>query len=149
MRVIVQRAINAKCIVDDKITGQIDKGYMLLVGFTHTDTLKEVNHLAKKIIGLRIFEDEMGKLNRSIIDINGSILAISQFTLYADSKKGNRPSFTSAMKYDEANNLFLEFVNELKKYNVNVSTGVFGADMKIEFTNIGPTTIILDSTELI
>ncbi len=149
MRVIVQRAINAKCIVENKITGQIDKGYMLLVGFTHTDTLKEVNHLAKKIIGLRIFEDEAGKLNRSIIDIDGSILAISQFTLYADSKKGNRPSFTNAMKYDEANNLFLEFVNELKKYNVKVATGIFGADMKIEFTNIGPTTIILDSTELL
>ncbi len=149
MRVIVQRAINAKCIVENEITGQIDKGYMLLVGFTHKDTLKEVNHLAKKIIGLRIFEDEMGKLNKSIIDVNGSILAISQFTLYADSKKGNRPSFTNAMKYEEANNLFLEFVNELKKYNIKVATGIFGEDMKIEFTNVGPTTIILDSTELI
>lgn len=149
MRVIVQRAVNAKCVVENEITGKIDKGYMLLVGFTHTDGLVEVKHLAKKIIGLRIFEDDMGKLNRSIIDINGSILAISQFTLYADSKKGNRPSFTNAMSYAEANKLFLDFVEELKAYNVEVATGVFGADMKIEFTNVGPTTIILDSRELI
>ena len=149
MRVIVQRSKNAKCYVDDSITGQIDKGYMLLVGFTHTDTLKEIEYLAKKIIGLRIFEDEEGKLNKSILDVNGSILAISQFTLYADARKGNRPSFTEAMPYQRANELFLCFVDELKKYNVEVATGVFGADMQIEFTNVGPTTIILDSRDLI
>ncbi|MDE6655413.1 MAG: D-tyrosyl-tRNA(Tyr) deacylase [Anaeroplasmataceae bacterium] len=149
MRVIVQRALNAKCRVDSSITGQIDKGYMLLVGFTHTDTLKEVKHLAKKVIGLRIFEDDAGKLNKSILDVSGSILAISQFTLYADARKGNRPSFTEAMHYEEANALFLQFVEELKGYGVRVETGVFGADMQIEFTNIGPTTIILDSRTLL
>ncbi|MDE6584821.1 MAG: D-tyrosyl-tRNA(Tyr) deacylase [Anaeroplasmataceae bacterium] len=148
MRVVVQRAKDAKCLVDQKIVGQIPYGYMLLVGFTHEDTMEEVKHLAKKIIGLRIFEDEMGKLNKSIIDVNGEILAISQFTLYADSRKGNRPSFTMAMAYEQANELFRAFVEELRSYEVVVSTGVFGADMEISFVNVGPTTIILDSNEL-
>lgn len=148
MRVVVQRAKEAKCIVDDKIVGQISQGYMLLIGFTHGDSISEIRHLAKKIIGLRIFEDELGKLNRSIIDVKGAILAISQFTLYADSKKGNRPSFTEAMHYEQANQFFDSFVQELKSYGVLVETGVFGADMQIEFTNVGPTTILLDSKEL-
>ncbi|MCM1130856.1 MAG: D-aminoacyl-tRNA deacylase [Roseburia sp.] len=148
MRVIVQRAKDAKCVVNHSITGQIKKGYMLLVGFTHTDTRKEVECLAKKIIGLRIFEDEAGKLNKSILDVSGAILAISQFTLYADAKKGNRPSFTEAMHYDQANALFLQFIEVLKSYGVVVETGVFGASMQIEFTNVGPTTIILDSINL-
>lgn len=148
MRVVVQRAKDAKCLVDQKIVGQIPYGYMLLVGFTHEDTMEEVKHLAKKIIGLRIFEDEMGKLNKSIMDVNGEILAISQFTLYADSRKGNRPSFTMAMAYEQANELFTQFVEELRSYEVPVSTGVFGADMEISFVNVGPTTIILDSNEL-
>ena len=149
MRVIVQRAKDAKVRVGNSIPGSIEKGYMLLVGFTHTDTLKEVKHLAKKIIGLRIFEDDAGKLNKSIVDVKGAILAISQFTLYADARKGNRPSFTEAMHYEEANQLFLQFVDELKSYNIVVETGVFGADMQIEFTNVGPTTIILDSKDII
>ncbi|MDE6660593.1 MAG: D-tyrosyl-tRNA(Tyr) deacylase [Anaeroplasmataceae bacterium] len=149
MRVIVQRAKDARVRVENSITGSIEKGYMLLVGFTHTDTLAEVKYLAKKIIGLRIFEDDAGKLNKSIVDVNGAILAISQFTLYADSRKGNRPSFTEAMHYEEANQLFLQFVDELKSYKIVVETGVFGADMQIEFTNVGPTTIILDSKDLI
>lgn len=148
MRVIVQSAKNAKCIVEHSITGQIDKGYMLLVGFTHEDTPQEVKYMAKKIIGLRIFEDDLGKLNKSILDVNGSILAISQFTLYADAKKGNRPSFTEAMPYEKANALFCQFVEELRNYKVRVETGLFGAFMQIEFTNVGPTTIILDSKEL-
>ena len=149
MRVIVQRAKDASLRVDGVITGHIEKGYMLLVGFTHTDGEAEIKHLAKKIIGLRIFEDAAGKLNKSIQDVDGAILAISQFTLYADSKKGNRPSFQEAMHYEEANRLFLQFVEELKSYSIQVETGVFGADMQIEFTNVGPTTIILDSKELI
>ena len=149
MRVIVQRAKDASVRVDGVITGHIEKGYMLLVGFTHTDGEAEIKHLAKKIISLRIFEDAAGKLNKSIQDVHGAILAISQFTLYADSKKGNRPSFQEAMHYEEANRLFLQFVEELKSYSIQVETGVFGADMQIEFTNVGPTTIILDSKELI
>ena len=148
MRVIVQRAKDAKCLVEQKIVGQIPYGFMLLVGFTHKDSMEEVKHLAKKIIGLRIFEDEMGKLNKSIVDVKGEILAISQFTLYADSRKGNRPSFTMAMAYEQANELFTQFVEELRSYEVAVSTGVFGADMEISFVNVGPTTIILDSNEL-
>ncbi len=149
MRVIVQRALNASCRVNQTISGQIDKGYMLLVGFTHTDTMVELKHLAKKIVGLRIFEDEFGKLNKSIGDIGGSILAISQFTLYADARRGNRPGFTEAMSFQEANGMFLSFVEELRSYGLSVQTGVFGADMQITFTNVGPTTIILDSKELL
>ncbi len=148
MRVVVQRAKDAKCIVNQEVVGQISHGYMLLVGFTHEDSISEIQLLAKKIIGLRIFEDEMGKLNRSIIDVKGAILAISQFTLYANAKKGNRPSFTEAMDYEKANQFFTCFVNELKSYNIEVETGVFGADMQIAFINVGPTTILLDSRDL-
>lgn len=148
MRAIVQRALDASCVVEGKVTGSIDKGFMILVGFTHTDTLEEINLLTRKIAGLRVFEDECGKLNKSIKDVNGSILAISQFTLYADCKKGNRPSFTEAMNFEKANDMFNIFVEELRKYDIKVETGVFGADMKIKFTNDGPVTIILDNETL-
>lgn len=148
MRVVVQRAVNARCIVDGKTTGEISDGFMLLVGFTQGDSIKEIQTIAKKIAFLRIFEDENGKLNKSIKDINGSILAISQFTLYGDCKKGNRPSFTEALAFNEANHLFDLFVLELKKYEISVKTGIFGADMQINFTNVGPTTIWLDSKYL-
>ena len=148
MRVIVQRAICSKVEVGNKIVGQSDNGYMLLVGFTHSDTELEINHLAKKIIGLRIFADEQGKLNKSIKDIGGSILAISQFTLYADARKGNRPGFTDSMNYEQANEMFDKFVEKLRSYEVEGQTGVFGADMNVSLINVGPTTIILDSKEL-
>ena len=148
MRAIVQRALEASCVVDGKIVGSIDKGFMILVGFTHTDTLEEIKLLSRKIAGLRVFEDECGKLNKGIKDIGGSILAISQFTLYADCKRGNRPSFTEAMYFEKANDMFNIFVEELRQYDINVSTGVFGADMKIKFTNEGPVTIILDNESL-
>ena len=148
MRAIVQRSLEASCVVDGKVVGSIDKGFMILVGFTHTDTLEEIKLLTRKIAGLRVFEDECGKLNKSIKDVNGSILAISQFTLYADCKKGNRPSFTEAMHFEKANDMFNIFVEELRQYEINVETGVFGADMKIKFTNDGPVTIILDNETL-
>ena len=148
MRAIVQRALEASCVVDGKIVGSIDKGFMILVGFTHTDTLEEIKLLSRKIAGLRVFEDECGKLNKGIKDIGGSILAISQFTLYADCKRGNRPSFTEAMYFEKANDMFNIFVNELRQYDINVETGVFGVDMKIKFTNDGPVTIILDNETL-
>ena len=148
MRAIVQRALEASCVVERKIVGSIDKGFMILVGFTHTDTLEEIKLLSRKIAGLRVFEDECGKLNKGIKDIGGSILAISQFTLYADCKRGNRPSFTEAMYFEKANDMFNIFVNELRQYDINVETGVFGADMKIKFTNDGPVTIILDNETL-
>lgn len=148
MKVIVQRTSRASVTVDGVITGSIDKGFMLLIGFTHTDTIDEINLLARKVIGLRIFEDEFGKINKSLADVNGSILAISQFTLYADCKKGNRPSFTTAMPFDKANDMYIKFCDILRSANIKVETGVFGADMKIDFINDGPVTIILDSNDL-
>ena len=148
MRAIVQRSLEASCVVDGNVVGSIDKGFMILVGFTHSDTLEEIKLLTRKIAGLRVFEDECGKLNKSIKDVNGSILAISQFTLYADCKKGNRPSFTEALNFEKANDMFNIFVEELRQYEINVETGVFGADMKIKFTNDGPVTIILDNETL-
>ena len=148
MRAVVQRAKEASCVVDGNVVGSIDNGFMILVGFTHSDTLDEIKLLTRKIAGLRVFEDECGKLNKSIKDVNGSILAISQFTLYADCKKGNRPSFTEAMYFEKANDMFNIFVEELRQYDIHVETGVFGADMKIKFTNDGPVTIILDNENL-
>lgn len=148
MRVVVQKVKDASCIVDKEIVGRISYGYVLFIGFTHKDTRKEIELLARKIIGLRIFEDEFGKLNKSIMDKKGAILAISQFTLYADSKRGNRPSFTEAMAYERAEEFYYEFIEELKRYQIPVEKGVFGADMQITLTNMGPTTILLDSEEL-
>lgn len=146
MRVVVQRAIDASCSVDGKITGSIDKGYLLLVGFALDDTIDDINYVAKKVAGLRIFEDENGKINLSLKDVNGSILSISQFTLYADVKKGNRPSFTNSAPGNVAKPLYDTFNNILRnEYDLCVEEGIFGADMKIKFTNDGPVTIIIDS----
>ena len=147
MKVVVQRSKKSKVTIDNKVNGSINKGYVLLVGFTHGDTTDIVDKMINKILNLRIFEDENDKMNLSIKDINGSILSISQFTLYADSKKGNRPSFINAMKPDEASKLYDYFNQELSKY-IEVNTGIFGADMKVEIYNDGPVTIILDSHEL-
>ena len=139
MRVVIQRAKNAKCTVDGQITGQIDYGYCIFVGF---------DKMIHKILFLRIFEDENGKMNKSIQDVEGSILSISQFTLYADCKKGNRPSFTNAGKPDLATTLYDQFNQKLQEQGMDVETGIFGADMKIELLNDGPVTIVLDSKEL-
>ena len=143
MKVVVQRAENAKCEIDNRTTGKIDNGLMLLVGFTEGDSIEEIKYMCKKIVNLRIFEDESGIMNKSILDVDGSILSISQFTLYADTSKGNRPSYIKALKANEATQLYDLFNEELKSY-VHVETGIFGADMKITFTNVGPTTIILE-----
>ncbi|MGM9971220.1 MAG: D-aminoacyl-tRNA deacylase [Anaeroplasmataceae bacterium] len=148
MIVIVQRCKNATCHVDGVLTGKCDNGFMILVGFKEDDTIEECKKLAKKVSGLRIFSDEEGKMNKSIFDINGSILSISQFTLYGDMKHGNRPSFTKAMKPDMASKLFDSFNNMLRENNIHVECGIFGADMKINFLNDGPVTIILDSEKL-
>ena len=148
MRIVVQRSKYASCKVDNEITGKIDLGYMLLIGFKEDDTLDEINLLAKKVIGLRVFSDSEGKMNLSIKDVGGAILAISQFTLYADCKHGNRPSFTNAMKYDKACEYYSIFCKKLEENGLRVEKGVFGADMKIELLNDGPVTIILDSEEL-
>lgn len=144
MKVVVQRCKTAKCIIDNKIVGQIDHGYMLLVGFTHNDNIEVIDKMVKKIINLRIFEDEQGKMNKNILQVNGSILSISQFTLYANTNEGNRPSFSNAMKPDLASNLYNIFNAKLKENNIHVECGIFGADMQIDFVNDGPVTIILE-----
>lgn len=144
MRVLVQRSGNASVKVDGKIVGKIDSGLVLLVGFTNGDTIEEVKHLAKKCVNLRIFPDEDDVMNKSLLDFGGDILSISQFTLYGDARKGNRPSYINAMKNDEAIPLYDAFNEELRSYGVKVETGIFGADMDVALTNIGPTTIWLE-----
>lgn len=144
MKVVVQRVKNASCIVDGKLISSIDKGLMLLVGFTHTDTLKEVEKMANKIAKLRIFEDENGKMNLSVKDINGSILSISQFTLYANPYEGNRPSFVNAMNPENATLLYEEFNKKLEELGFIVGRGIFGADMKLDILCDGPVTINLE-----
>ena len=144
MRVIVQRSLNSSVSVDNKVVGSIDKGYVLLVGFTHNDDINAVEYMIKKILNLRIFEDSDGKMNLSIMDVDGSILSISQFTLYGDARKGNRPSFIEAMRPEAASYLYDVF-NEKMSQHIHVETGVFGGDMKVSIYNDGPVTILLES----
>ncbi len=144
MRLVVQRCDEAKVTVDNKTVGKIDRGMMLLVGFTDTDTSKEIDYMVDKVINLRIFDDEDGIMNKSLLDTNGSILSISQFTLYADASKGRRPSYVKALSGDKATILYDEFNQKLKEKNIHVETGIFGAEMKVTFTNDGPVTILLE-----
>ena len=145
MKVIVQKVKSASCVVDNKITGQIGVGYMLLVGFTHTDTIENVKKMAKKIVGLRIFEDEIGKMNLDIKSVNGKILSISQFTLYGDANKGNRPSFVNSMPGALAEPLYNLFNEILRnEYDLIVETGIFGAHMYLNPVCDGPVTIELE-----
>ncbi|MGB5944569.1 D-aminoacyl-tRNA deacylase [Paenisporosarcina sp.] len=145
MRVVLQRSLAASVKVDGKVTGQIDKGYVLLVGLTHEDTTEDVRYVAEKVANLRLFEDEEGKMNRSIFEDGGSILSISQFTLYGDTRKGRRPSFSEAAKPDVAKPLWDLFNEELRKLNLQVETGIFGAMMDVSLTNDGPVTLIVES----
>ena len=144
MRVVLQRVDRASCTVDGKITGKIDKGYMLLVGFTNGDDFQKVQKAAKKIAGLRIFEDENHKMNLNLETVKGSILSISQFTLYANTNEGNRPSFVDALNPTEAIKLYDLFNKELRKYGFVVEEGIFGAHMDIDLLNSGPVTIIYE-----
>ena len=144
MKVVIQRSNEASVKVKDKIVGKIDKGLVVLVGFTYGDTIKEIKYLANKIVNLRIFDDENGIMNKSIKDVGGSILSVSQFTLYADASKGNRPSYINALKESEARILNDIFNDELKKLGIKVETGIFREDMIVSITNIGPTTIIIE-----
>lgn len=144
MRIIVQRCTNAQVTVDKKVVGKIGKGLMLLVGFTHTDDETNIDYMVDKVINLRIFDDENGVMNKSLLDVNGSILSISQFTLYADARKGRRPSYVEALSGDIAIKLYDEFNKKIKEKNINIETGIFGADMKVNLTNDGPVTIILE-----
>ena len=143
MRVLVQRSLESKVEVNSKITGSINNGLVLLVGFTEGDTLENIEYLARKVVNLRIFDDDEGVMNKSILDVGGSILSISQFTLYADTSKGNRPSYMNALRGEESTKLYDLFNEELRKY-VEVETGIFGADMKVSITNDGPVTILLE-----
>lgn len=144
MKIVVQRCLNAKVEVDNKVVGKIDKGLMLLVAFTDTDNSNVIDYMVNKVINLRIFDDEQGIMNKSLIDTNGSILSVSQFTLYGDASKGNRPSYIKALSGDKATILYDEFNTKLKEKNIHTETGIFGADMKVSLTNDGPITILLE-----
>ena len=143
MRLIVQRSKNSSVSINSKVVGKISSGLVVLVGFTHTDTIKDIDYCIRKLVNLRIFDDDNGVMNKSVLDVGGSILSISQFTLYADTKKGNRPSYIKALGGEDAIKLYDMFNEELGKY-VHVETGEFGADMIVNISNIGPTTIMLE-----
>ncbi len=146
MRVMVQRVSKASVTVEEKVVGSIGKGLLLFVGITHTDSQKDVNWLAKKVLNLRIFEDEEGKMNQSLLDVGGSILCVSQFTLYGDARKGNRPGFSEAAPPEEAQKTYLAFIDSLKQTGkVLVETGKFAAMMQVSLINDGPVTLMLES----
>ena len=148
MKFVIQRVNGASVEVENKVVGKINKGFLVLIGITHEDTKKDADLLIKKLINLRVFEDENEKMNLSLNNVGGELLLISQFTLYANCKNGNRPDFLNAAKPDYANELYEYIIEECKKQNINVQTGIFGADMKVSLLNDGPVTIILDSDEL-
>lgn len=149
MRIVLTTVLNASVTIDNEIVGKINRGFCLLVGFTHEDNKEIVDKMIDKMLGLRVFPDENGLTNLSIYDVKGEILSVSQFTLYADLAKGRRPSFTNAMKPDEAKALYAYFNEQVKAKYGAVETGVFGADMKVSSVNDGPFTIILDSKEIL
>ncbi len=144
MKIVLQRVTHASVTVDGNVTGKINNGYLLLFGVGKNDTKEDCNRLADKIVNLRIFSDENGKINLSLKDVNGSILVVPQFTLYADCRKGNRPNFIQAGSPDYANELFEYFTQYLQNKGQHVETGIFGADMKVELLNDGPFTVILE-----
>lgn len=144
MKVLVQRVTSANVKVNSKVVGEINRGLLLFVGFTQSDTTKEIDYMVDKVINLRIFDDENGVMNKSLLVTGGSILSVSQFTLYADSSKGRRPSYINALNGDKAIVLYDEFNKKLKEKNVKVETGIFGAYMQVELINDGPITIMLE-----
>jgi D-tyrosyl-tRNA(Tyr) deacylase len=145
VKVVIQRAKHAKVIVEDNVVGEIDEGVMVLVGITHDDTEADADYLAEKIVNLRIFEDENGKMNHSLLDVNGQVLSVSQFTLYGDCRKGRRPNYMNAAKPDYANDIYEIFNTKLREKGLHVETGIFGAMMDVQFTNVGPVTLIVES----
>ena len=145
MRAVVQRVASSRVTVDERVTGEVKKGLLVLLGVTHDDTSKDVDYMVDKVTNLRIFEDENDKMNLSLKDIGGEVMAVSQFTLYGDARKGRRPSFSDAARPDVANPLYEEFVEKLRAQGITVGPGVFGAHMMVELTNDGPVTILLES----
>lgn len=145
MRVVLQRAKQAKVSVDGEIIGEIERGYVLLVGITHSDEEKDLEYVANKVANLRLWEDEEGKMNHSILEAGGDILSVSQFTLYADTKNGRRPSFIEAARPEQAEPLWHLFNEKLRAQGLHVETGKFGAMMDVQFINDGPVTIMVES----
>ena len=149
MKAVIQRTAYCRVTVDGRETGSIQKGLLVLLGVSDSDTEKELDYLAEKIIGLRIFEDEQGKMNLSLADVGGELMVVSQFTLYGDCRKGRRPSFIGAGKPEHANAMYEKFIQKAQQLNVaKVAHGEFGADMKVELLNDGPVTLILDTDEI-
>lgn len=149
MRFVIQR-VNEACVeVEKKQVGKINKGFLVLIGISNEDDEKIADVMIRKLINLRIFQDEKGKMNLSLKDVQGELLLVSQFTLYGNCKDGNRPSFIKSAKYEKANEIYEYIIKECKKTNINVQTGIFGADMKVSLINDGPVTIILDSEDII
>lgn len=144
MKLVVQRVKEAKVEVDNEIVGKIEKGFLVLIGITHTDTKENADYLVKKLCNLRVFEDEKGKMNKSLKDVDGKLLLISQFTLYANCSQGNRPSFIEAARPEQANELYEYFCEECGKNDIEVQKGIFGADMQVSLLNDGPVTIIIE-----
>jgi len=145
LRIVIQRVSEAEVKVDGKTTGKAGRGLLLFVGFSEDDNMEDIEYLVQKVLNLRIFEDEIGKMNLSVSDIKGDILSVSQFTLYGDIRKGRRPSFTQAAEPEKANSFYEKFNEKLKESGLNVETGLFGGDMKVSLLNDGPVTILMDS----
>ncbi|MFR7350247.1 D-aminoacyl-tRNA deacylase [Peptoniphilus sp.] len=148
MRAVVQRSYEASVKVDDKTIGEIDWGMVVLLGVKDNDTEEDLKYILRKVLNLRIFDDENGVMNKSILDVGGSILLISQFTLYGDVRKGNRPSYSNAAGFEEGKALYEKMIEEIEKSNIKVETGSYGADMKVSLINNGPVTILLDSEKV-
>ncbi len=145
MRALIQRVCRATVRVEEQVVGQIDRGLLILLGISDTDGLPDMEHVAEKCANLRIFEDDQGKMNRSLLDTGGQALVVSQFTLHADTRKGRRPSFNRAAPPDIAKSMYEQFVQHLRTFGIHTETGVFGAYMQVEIHNTGPVTLMIDS----
>lgn len=145
MKAVIQRVSKGTVTVDNEIVGSVGKGFVVLLGVGHDDTVADADYLAKKVVAMRIFEDEQGKMNLSLSQVDGGVLVISQFTLYGDTRKGNRPSFVSAAPLELANNLYEHFISQIKESDIPTQSGVFQAEMLVEIHNDGPVTLVIDS----